>query len=80
MDGEVIIGIPVSPEAAELLRDKDRARVAGQLLSSIIHPTSPEADPLAPMIAELKSDARTDGLTDEEIESELSAYNAERRT
>ena len=42
-------------------------------------PISPEDDPLAAVIAELKSKARADNLTDPEIDSELAAENAERR-
>jgi hypothetical protein len=35
-------------------------------------------DPLASAIAVLKQDVQQAGLTDEEIEAELEAYNAER--
>ena len=38
-----------------------------------------QADPLLPVIAALKAEARASGLTDEEIDAELAAYNAERR-
>ena len=79
MSGEVMVGIPVSPEAAEMLRDRERARVVGKLVSDILRPPNPGMDPLAALIAEVKADARAGGLTDEEIDAELSAYNAERR-
>jgi hypothetical protein len=40
---------------------------------------SPEDDPPAALIAEVEAEARSDGLTDAEIDAELAAYNAERR-
>jgi hypothetical protein len=42
-------------------------------------PTTANDDPLAGLIAEVKAEARAGGLTDEEIDAELAAYNAERR-
>jgi hypothetical protein len=38
-----------------------------------------ETDPLAALIAEIKAEARENGPTEEEIDAELAAYNAERR-
>ena len=79
MDDDVVVGVPVSPEAADLLRDEGRAKAVGWLLSGLLRPSSPEADPLAAIIAEIKTEARADGLTDADIDAELAAYNAERR-
>lgn len=79
MSDEVMATIPVTPEAARLLDDPDRARRIGKLVSDMLRPASPDTDPLAALIAEVKADARAGGLTDEEIEAELAAYNAERR-
>jgi hypothetical protein len=45
----------------------------------MLRPESPGDDPLAAIFASIKSAARADGLTDEEIEAELVTYNAERR-
>jgi hypothetical protein len=45
----------------------------------MVRPGSPETDPLAALIAEMKAEARTAGLTDADIDAELAAYNAERR-
>jgi hypothetical protein len=67
MSDYVSVPIPVTPEAV------------GKLISDILRPSTPETDPLAAMIAEVKADARADGLTDEQIDAELAAYNAERR-
>jgi hypothetical protein len=79
MDDVVMVPIPVSPEAAEALSDEERRRKIGKLVSDLLRPTSPETDPLAALIAEIKREARADGLTDQEIDAELAAYNAERR-
>lgn len=79
MASTVSVSLPVSPEVAVLLRDKDRARRAGKLISDLLRPGTPASDPLAALIAEVKADARAGGLTDEEIDAELAAYNAEHR-
>ncbi len=79
MSDDVTATIPVSREAAQLLRDTDRAKRIGRLVSDMLRPSSPETDPLAALIAETKADARAGGLTDAEIDAELAAYNAERR-
>jgi Tfp pilus assembly protein PilO len=47
-------------------------------VSSMLRPQSPSDEPLAAILASIKSLARSDGLTDEEIEAELAVYNAER--
>lgn len=80
MDREVNVVIPVTPEVADLLRDPARARAVGRLVSDLVRPERPETDPLAALIAEIKAEARADGLTDQEIAAELAAYNAERRS
>jgi hypothetical protein len=79
MSGYVTVEIPVSPEAARLLRDAKRAQKVGELVSDLLRPSAPENDPLAALIADVKAAAHADGLTDEEIEAELRAHNAERR-
>ena len=78
MDGKIDVTIPVEPEAAAALRDPRNRQAVGRLISRILHPRT--ADPLAQAIADLKSEVRAAGLTDQEIDAELAAYNAERRT
>ena len=79
MADAVMVEIPVTPEAAEALGDLARRERIGKLVSSMLRPQSPGDDPLAAVFASIKSAARADGLTNEEIEAELAAYNAERR-
>ena len=79
MNGYVMVRIPVSEKAAKLLDDEVRAERVGRLVSDMLSPESPAEDPLAALIAEIKADTHADGLTDEEIDAELAAYNAERR-
>lgn len=79
MADTVMVEIPVTPEAAEALGDPVRRQRVGKLVSSMLRPQSSGDDPLAAIFASIKSAARADGLTDEEIEAELAAYNAERR-
>ena len=79
MPDTVMVEIPVSPEAAVALEDDRRRARIGKLVSDILRPSSAERDPLAALITEVKAEARADKLTDEEIDAELAAYNAERR-
>jgi hypothetical protein len=79
MADRVMVEIPVTPEAAEALGDPERRQRVGKLVSSMLRPRSPGDDPLAAIFAAIKSAARADGLTDEEVDAELAAYNAERR-
>jgi hypothetical protein len=80
MEDVVMVPIPVSPEAAKALADEDRRARVGKLVSDLLHPSSAENDPLSLLVAEIKTEARADGLTDEAIDAELAAYNAERRS
>src|SRR4029077_5623827 len=77
MADTVMVEIPVTPEAAEALGDPERRERVGKLVSSMLRPRSMGDDPLAAIFASIKSAARADGLTDEEIEAELAAYNAD---
>ena len=79
MNDVVMVQIPVSREAAEALADEARRERVGKLVSELLRPTSPETDPLLPLIRQIKATARGDGLTNEEIDAELAVYNAERR-
>jgi hypothetical protein len=79
VDDIVMVEIPVSREVASALDDEGRRAAVGRLVSNLLRPSASKGDPLRRLIAEIKSDARADGLTDAEIEAELAAYNAENR-
>ncbi len=79
MDDVVMVLIPVSPDAAEALRGEETRARLGRIVSRMLRPSSPDADPLLPLIKQLKAEVRVAGLTDEQIDAELAAYNAERR-
>jgi len=79
MDDLVMVEIPVSPEAAEALADEEKRARVGKLVSDLVCPADAKADPLVVLIQSIKADARADGLTDEDIDAELAAYNAEHR-
>jgi hypothetical protein len=72
------VKIPVDPETAERLADQRNRDAIGRLISRALRPRS-RAGELARAIAELKAEARAAGLTDDDIDAELAAYNAERR-
>jgi hypothetical protein len=80
MDDAVWVPIPVSPEAAAALADERRREQVGKLVSDMLRPSAPGDDPVATLIAEVKADARAADLTDVEVDAELAAYNAERRS
>lgn len=78
MGSTVDVTIPVAPEIAATLSDPSKREEVGRLLGRILRP-KPETDPLIRALAELKEQAQAAGLTDEIIDEELAAYNAERR-
>lgn len=78
MNDIVMIEIPVTQEAAEALGDAQVRERIGKLVSRVLRQSAGN-DPLAALLASIKASARADGLTDEEIDAELAAYNAERR-
>lgn len=78
MDTTVDVTIPVDTNAAKALTDTRNREAVGRLVSRVLRPRSgPSA--LAQAIADMRADARAAGLTDADIDAELTAYNAERR-
>ena len=75
----VDIAIPVEPGVAAALADARTRAAMGRLVSRVLRPRSGPSE-LAVAIAEAQADARAAGLTDAEIDAELNAYNAERRS
>jgi hypothetical protein len=72
------VEIPVEAETAQALGDERRRAAIGRLIDRMVRPTAAD-DPLASVIEATSRQARERGLTDEEIDAELVAYNAERR-
>jgi hypothetical protein len=79
MDDVVMVAIPVSGDAAEVLKKAENRERIGRLVSNILRPGTTGEDPIVALIADLKAEARAAGLTDADIDAELAAYNAERR-
>jgi hypothetical protein len=77
MDRTVDVTIPLEPEAAAALADVRNRGGMGRLVSRVLRPRSGPS-PLARAIAELKAEARAAGLSDADINAELTTYNAER--
>lgn len=80
MADTVLVSIPVTAEAAEMLRDNEqRAIRAGRMLSNLLKPATFEPDALTSLMSAIRADARAAGLTDEDVDAELAAHKAERR-
>jgi hypothetical protein len=79
MDDTVEVMIPVAPEAAAVLRDARKRQAVGRVVSRLLRPDQGKALVLDVM-ERLSADARAKGLTDQMLEEELTAYNAERRS
>lgn len=79
MTDVVMIEIPVTPEAAAALGDAQVRERIGKLVSNVLKPKSAGDDPLVAVFASIKAAVQADGMSDEEIDAELAAYNAERR-
>lgn len=77
MSETIDVTIPVEPAVAPALEDPvTRARI-GRLVSRVLRP-APVERLIAAMDA-LAAEAERRGLTDEILDEELAAYNAERR-
>lgn len=74
----VTVEIPVDEAAAKVLEDAERRARMGRLVSQIAR-LQQGPDPLATVLDRTSRAARQAGLTDDGIEAELAAYNAERR-
>jgi len=72
------IEIPVEAETARALADTRRRQAVGRLVDRMVRPGQAD-DPLAALLEAASRRARDANLTEEEIDAELEAYNAERR-
>ena len=72
------IEIEVAPETAAALSDPHRLGAVARLVDRTVRPSAKD-DPLAAVLDAAAAEAREQGLYDGEIDTELAAYNAERR-
>ena len=79
MPDTVPVTLEVDATAAAALADAGTRAAMGRLVSRVLH-RRPGPSELAVAIAEAKAEARHADLTDADIDAELEAYNAERRT
>lgn len=73
----VPVTIEVNADVAPALADALTRALAGRLVSRMLEPASVER--LFEVMNAISAEARERGLTDEILEAELAAYNAERR-
>ncbi len=72
------IEIPVAPATAAALSDARRLEAVGRLVDRLVRPGAD--DPLIALLERTALEAEKAGLTEDMINEELAAYNAERRT
>jgi hypothetical protein len=77
MDDFVEISIPVEAEAAKALGDAHARAAIGRVISRMVRPNKGE-DPLLDAMVRLSAEAARRGLTQDILDDELAAYNAER--
>jgi hypothetical protein len=70
------IKIPVETATAAALSDARRLQAVGRLIDRLVRPGAD--DPLTALLERTSAEARESGLTDDEINAELTSYNAER--
>ena len=71
------VEIPVEAATAAALADARRLAAVGRLVDRLVRPGAD--DPLISLLEKTAAEAIVAGLTAEEIDAELAAYNAERR-
>jgi hypothetical protein len=71
------IEVPVEPATAAALSDARRLQAIGRLIDRLVRPG--EDDPLRALLERTAADASEAGLTEEALQAELDAYNAEGR-
>jgi len=72
------IEIPVSEATASALSDARRREAVGRLVDRMVQPGID--DPLIALLSRISVEAQACGVTEADIEKELAAYNAERRS
>jgi hypothetical protein len=80
MEELVKVEIEVTPRAADALRDDARRKQIGEVISRLVAPANDTEDPLLAVFRDTQQAWRAAGMTDEDVDRELAAYNAERRS
>lgn len=73
----VDVSIPIDASLAPALENPATRAMAGRMLSRMLRPATVES--LFEVMDAMGAEARRRGLTDEILDAELAAYNAERR-
>ncbi len=73
----VDVAIPIDATVAAQLENSSKRALAGRLVSRMLQPASVER--LFEVMEAMSAEAARRGLTDEILQAELDAYNAERR-
>lgn len=71
------IEIPVAAATAAALSGARQRDAVGRLVDRLVRPGAD--DPLVALFERMSADAQAAGLTQDEIDAELAAYNSERR-
>lgn len=71
------IEVPVEEATAAALSSARRLEAVGRLIDRLVRPGAD--DPLVALLERIAAEAHGAGLTEDEINAELAAYNAERR-
>jgi hypothetical protein len=80
MDSTVDVTIPVEAQVAPDLHDISKRAAIGRLVSRLLRREREQnTDLLFRAMERLAASAEAEGLTDDILEQELAAYNAERR-
>ena len=72
------IELPVEPATAAALTDPRRLAAIGHLVDRLVRPGA--TDRLVALLERTAAEAQAAGFTEQDVEAELAAYNAERRT
>jgi hypothetical protein len=77
MSQVVMVPIPLSPEAADLLRaDPGKLPLVGRMVTRLLHSPQGEVDPLVALLAGLPREPRVPSMTEADIDAEIAAHRA----
>jgi len=74
------VNIPVDADTARALQSPARRAAAGRCLSHLLKDGRFRRNLLEEAMDDVKAEARANGLTDADVDAELAAWRAERKT